>query len=183
MYGHWIQQDIRRYLHVGNQTAKAGVYQQQPSQGVVGDALQHPVDTQCHTRSLRHKKYYSGVSYLLFRGVRFTGCGVSINTISRSIASLDSNVALLKESMNTTIGDLNEYKFKNELLSTQMQRDHLRYLLGALQGRLDVRTLIAAVKTLSDNVGLQLNASAYINRQVLTLAVQRDLDDNERTCH
>lgn len=103
---------------------------------------------------------------------------IAINTVSRSIASLDANIALLKESMNTTVGDQNEYnKFKNELHSTQMQRADLRYLLGALRGRLDVQRLIGAVKTLSDNVGLQLNASAYINRQVLTLAVQRDLDD------
>ncbi|KAJ8001202.1 hypothetical protein DPEC_G00190440 [Dallia pectoralis] len=80
--------------------------------------------------------------------------------------------------MNTTIGEQNEHtKFKKELLSAQMQGADLRYLLGALRGRLDVRRLIAAVKTLSDNVGLQLNASAFINRQVLTLAMQRDLDD------
>ncbi|KAJ7984199.1 hypothetical protein DPEC_G00364830 [Dallia pectoralis] len=80
--------------------------------------------------------------------------------------------------MNTTIGEQNKHtKFKKELLSAQMQRADLRYLLGALRGRLDVRRLIAAVKTLSDNVGLQLNASAFINRQVLTLAMQRDLDD------
>lgn len=102
----------------------------------------------------------------------------SINTVSRSISSFDVNIALLKESMTTTIGEQKEYnKFKKELLSTQMERADLRYLLGALRGRLDVRRLLGAVKTLSDNVGLQLNASAYINRQVLTLAVQRDLDD------
>lgn len=102
----------------------------------------------------------------------------SINTVSRSIASLDVNINLLKDSMASTIGDQKEYnKFKNELISTQMERSDLRYLLGALRGRLDVRRLIGAVKTLSDNVGLQLNASAYINRQVLTLAVQRDLED------
>lgn len=104
---------------------------------------------------------------------------IAINIVSRSIASLDANIALLKESVNTTIGaQRSDYdKFKKELLSTQMQRDDLRYLLGALRGRLDVQRLISAVKTLSDNMGLQLNASAYINRQVLTLAVQRDLDD------
>lgn len=103
---------------------------------------------------------------------------IAINTVSRSISSLDANIVLLKESMNATIGEQKEYnKYKNELLSTQMQRADLRYLLGALRGRLDVQRLICAVKTLSDNVGLQINASAYINRQVLTLAVQRDLED------
>lgn len=103
---------------------------------------------------------------------------IAINTVSRSISSLDANIVLLKESMNATIGEEKEYnKYKNELLSTQMQRADLRYLLGALRGRLDVQRLICAVKTLSDNVGLQINASAYINRQVLTLAVQRDLED------
>lgn len=103
---------------------------------------------------------------------------IAINTVSRSIASLDANIVLLKESMNTTSRENAEYlKFKNELTSTELQRADLRYLLGALRGRLDVQKLIGAVKTLCDNVGLQLNASAYINRQVLTLAVQRDLDD------
>jgi len=103
---------------------------------------------------------------------------IAINTVSRSIASLDSNIALLEETANNTVGEPSEYnKFKNELSSARMQRADLNYLLGALRGRLDVRRLIDAVKTLSDNVGLQLNASAYINRQVLTLAVQRDLDD------
>lgn len=103
---------------------------------------------------------------------------VAIHTVSRSIVSLDSNIALLKEAMSASLGNSNEHtKFKNELRSSEMQRSDLRFLLGALRGRLDVRRLIGAVKTLSDNVGLQLNASAYINRQVLTLAVQRDLDD------
>ena len=103
---------------------------------------------------------------------------IAINTVSRSISSLDANIVLLKASMNATIGEQREYnKYKNELLSTQVQRADLRYLLGALRGRLDVQRLICAVKTLSDNVGLQINASAYINRQVLTLAVQRDLED------
>lgn len=115
---------------------------------------------------------------ILLRKKKEAEVDIAINTVSRSIASLDANIALLKESMNTTIGEQTEYnKFKNELLSTQMQRADLRYLLGALRGRLDVQRLIGAVKTLSDNVGLQLNASAYINRQVLTLAVQRDLED------
>lgn len=101
---------------------------------------------------------------------------VAINTIARAVASLDTNIALLKETMNRTAGE--EFtKLNNELLSSQKQRADLRYLLGALRGRLDAHRLIGAVKTLSDNVGLQLNASAYINRQVLTLAVQRDLDD------
>lgn len=40
-----------------------------------------------------------------------------------------------------------------------------------------MRQLIPAVKTLSENVGLQHNASEYINKQVVTLAIQRDLDD------
>ena len=106
---------------------------------------------------------------------------ISINTISRSIASLDVNIAILKESMNRTIGEENEYdKFKNEMLSSLTQRGDLRYLLGALRGRLDVQMLICAVKTLSDNVGLQLDASAYINKQVLNLSLQRDLDDSRQ---
>ena len=101
---------------------------------------------------------------------------IAINDIARFIASLDANIALLKETMTTTIGE--EYKkLNNELLSSQKQRADFRCLLGALRGRLDAHRLIGAVKTLSDNVGLQLNASAYLNRQVLTLAVQRDLDD------
>lgn len=104
---------------------------------------------------------------------------VSINTISRSISSLDNNIVLLKDSMMTTVGEQEEYnKFKKELRSTEMQRADLRYLLGALRGRLDVQRLMGAVKTLSENVGLQLNACAYINRQVLNLAVQRDLNDS-----
>ncbi|KAE8287287.1 hypothetical protein D5F01_LYC13325 [Larimichthys crocea] len=104
---------------------------------------------------------------------------IAINTISRSITSLDANIALLKESTTTTVGEEAEYnKFKKELRSTEMQRADLRYLLGALRGRLDVQRLMGAVKTLSDNVGLQLNSSAYINRQVLSLAVQRDLNDS-----
>lgn len=103
---------------------------------------------------------------------------IAINIVSRSIASLDSNIALLEESLRASFGEEHEYnKLKKELCATRTQRADLRYLLGALRGRLDVRKLLGAVKTLSDNVGLQLNASAYINRQVLTLAVQRDLDD------
>lgn len=49
---------------------------------------------------------------------------IAINIVSRSIASLDANIALLKESVNTTIGaQQSDYnKFKKELLSTQMQR-------------------------------------------------------------
>ncbi|KAM7392165.1 hypothetical protein PAMP_022798 [Pampus punctatissimus] len=104
---------------------------------------------------------------------------IAINTISRSITSLDANIALLKESTTTTVREENEYnKFKKELCSTEMQRADLRYLLGALRGRLDVQRLMGAVKILSDNVGVQLDAFAYINRQVLGLAVQRDLKDS-----
>lgn len=103
---------------------------------------------------------------------------VAINTISRSIVSLDTNIALLKEAI-ATVREENEYnKFKKELRSTEMQRADLHYLLRALRGRLDVQRLLGAVKTISDNVGLQLDASAYINRQVLNLAVQRDLNDS-----
>ncbi|KAL7370880.1 hypothetical protein ABVT39_013462 [Epinephelus coioides] len=102
----------------------------------------------------------------------------AINTVSRSIDSLDATITLIKDSMIRTVGEPDErVKLKKELASTQNQRAGLRYLLGALRGRLDVHRLIGAVKILADNVGLQLNASAYINRQVLTLAVQRDLDD------
>ncbi|KAI4822175.1 hypothetical protein KUCAC02_007734 [Chaenocephalus aceratus] len=103
---------------------------------------------------------------------------IAIDTVSRSIESLDVNIALLKVSIERSPVEPTEHnKFSNELISTQMQRDDLRYLLGALRGRLDAQRLTGAVKTLADSVGLQLNASAYINRQVLTLAMQRDLDD------
>lgn len=104
----------------------------------------------------------------------------AINTVSRSISALDANIALLKDAVDATVGERERNKLKNELRSTQVERDHLRYLLGALRGRIDVCRLMGAVKTLSENVGMQLNASAYINRQVLSLAVQRDLDDTRQ---
>lgn len=105
---------------------------------------------------------------------------VAIHTVSRDISSLDANIALLKDSTATALvaDHTEEYQnLKKELDSAELERQRLRYLLRALRGRLDVRRLIPAVKTLSDNVGLQLNASEYINKQVLTLAIQRDLDD------
>ncbi|KAK2825786.1 hypothetical protein Q5P01_020000 [Channa striata] len=45
------------------------------------------------------------------------------------------------------------------------------------RGQIDTDKLISAVDTLSDNVGLQLDASVKINRTVLALIVNRDLDD------
>lgn len=103
---------------------------------------------------------------------------MAIHTVSRSIVSLDASITILKETMNASVDKPEEYKkYKNELHSREKQRSDLCYLLGALRGQLDVHKLIGAVKILADNVGLQLDASAYINRQVLTLAVQRDLDD------
>ena len=118
-------------------------------------------------------------TFTLIRKKEEAEMDVAINTISRSIKSLDASIALLEVSVKTNVEERNdEYnKFKNELTSSHKQRTDLRYLLGALRGRLDVRRLTGAVKTLSDNVGLQLNASAFINRQVLNLAVLRDLDD------
>lgn len=88
--------------------------------------------------------------------------------------------ALLKESIASAADSAEEYDcLQRELDSSEQERRHLSYLLRVLRGRLDVRRLIPAVKTLSDNVdvGLQLNASEYISRQVLTLAIHRDLDD------
>lgn len=105
---------------------------------------------------------------------------VAITTVSRDISSLEANIVLLKESATAALATncTEEYQNLNrELTSAEHERQRLRYLLNALRGRLDVRRLIPAVKTLSDNVGLQLNASEYINKQVVTLAIQRDLDD------
>lgn len=105
---------------------------------------------------------------------------VAITTVSRDISSLEANIVLLKESATAALATncTEEYQNLNrELTSAEHERQRLRYLLNALRGRLDVRRLIPAVKTLLDNVGLQLNASEYINKQVVTLAIQRDLDD------
>ncbi|KAK7878281.1 hypothetical protein WMY93_031100 [Mugilogobius chulae] len=104
---------------------------------------------------------------------------MAINTVSRSIARLDENVTLLTQSVRTSEPGKNAHHawFVNELKSSQMQRDGLRYLLGALRGRVDTQRLVGAVKTLCENVGLQLSASAYINKQVLSLAVQRHLEE------
>lgn len=105
---------------------------------------------------------------------------VAIHTVSQDISSLEANIVLLKESATSALAGDRAEEHRNlnrELTSAEQERQRLRYLLNALRGRLDVRKLIPAVKTLSDNVGLQLNASEYINKQVLTLAIQRDLDD------
>lgn len=105
---------------------------------------------------------------------------VSITTVSRAILSLDANIALLKESAASALTSNSVAQYQNlsrELTSAEDEKQRLQYLLHALRGRLDVRRLLPAVKTLADSVGLQLNASEYINKQVVTLAVQRDLDD------
>lgn len=105
---------------------------------------------------------------------------VAIHTVSRDISSLEANIVLIKDGVTSALAADRAEEYQNlnrELTSAEQERQRLRYLLNALRGRLDVRRLIPAVKTLSDNVGLQLNASEYINKQVLTLAIQRDLDD------
>lgn len=103
---------------------------------------------------------------------------MAINTVARSISLLDGTISSLKHAVNASSGESRcATMLRNELVSTERERSDLCYLLGALRGRIDVSRLMGAVQTLSDNVGLQLDASAYINRQVLSLAVQRDLDD------
>lgn len=103
---------------------------------------------------------------------------VAINTVARSITGLDANITMLKEITASTSCDQTVYaKYLNELRSAETERDQLRYMLSALRGRIDAVKLIGAVDTLSDNVGLQLNASAKINKTVLALNVHRDLDD------
>lgn len=102
---------------------------------------------------------------------------LSIITVARSIASLDENIAVLKGSV-ANVTPCGYEKFNRELRSTETQRDSLVYMLAALRGRLDAPRLMSAVKTLADNVGLQLTASAYVNRKAVSLAVQRDLDDS-----
>lgn len=102
----------------------------------------------------------------------------AINTVARSITGLDANIAMLKEFAASATCERAAYaKYVNELRSAEAQRDQLRYLLAALRGRIDTDKLISAVDTLSDNVGLQLDASVKINRTVLALTVNRDLDD------
>lgn len=103
---------------------------------------------------------------------------VAIHTVSRGISKLEANIVMLKKSATAALASTEEYQnLDREITSAEHERQRLSYLLNALRGGLDVRKLIPAVKTLSDNVGLQLNASEYINKQVITLAVQRDLDD------
>lgn len=115
---------------------------------------------------------------ILMRKKEEADLDVAIHTVSRDISSLDANIALLKESIASAADSAEEYNcLQRELDSSEQERRRLSYLLRALRGRLNVRRLIPAVKTLSDNIGLQLNASEYISRQVLTLAIQRDLDD------
>ncbi|KAK2829944.1 hypothetical protein Q5P01_017875 [Channa striata] len=92
----------------------------------------------------------------------------AINTVARSITGLDANIAMLKEFAASDTCERAAYaKYVNEL----------RNLLAALRGQIDTDKLISAVDTLSDNVGLQLDASVKINRTVLALTVNRDLDD------
>lgn len=118
-------------------------------------------------------------SLILIRKKREAETDTAIHTISRSILALDHSIAILKEAITQLdVRTPSEYaKYEEELKSSEMQRADLQYLLTALRGRLDVDKLLFAVKTITNNIGLQLHASAYINRQVLTLAVQRDLDD------
>lgn len=102
---------------------------------------------------------------------------MAINTVARSISKLDGTITSLKDAVNSSRGEKRCLLLRNELESMETQRSDLRYLLGALRGRIDACRLMGAVQTLAENVGLQLNASAYINRQVSSLAIQRDLDD------
>lgn len=117
---------------------------------------------------------------ILMRKKEEAALDVAIHTVSGCISSLEANIVLLKESATAALAVNRSEEYHNlsrELTSAEQERQRLQYLLNGLRGRLDVRRLIPAVKTLSDNVGLQLNASEYINKQVLTLAIQRDLDD------
>ncbi|KAK2841801.1 hypothetical protein Q5P01_012001 [Channa striata] len=94
---------------------------------------------------------------------------VAINTVARSV---------LKEFAASAMCERAVYAmYVNELHSAEVQRDQLCYLLASLRGRIDTDKLISTVDTLSDNVGLQLDASVKINRTVLALTVNRDLDD------
>nr|BBA49201.1 hypothetical protein [Oryzias latipes] len=102
----------------------------------------------------------------------------AINTVARSITGLDANIEMIKGIIGSESCDRAvTAEYVNELRSAETQRDQLRYMLMALRGRIDAVRLVGAVDTLSDSVGLQLNASAKINRTVLALNVHRDLDD------
>lgn len=101
----------------------------------------------------------------------------SIQIITSSIARLDNNIALLKATMTAARLDTGRQYYKNELESAESQRVAMQYLLTSLRGRLDVDKLLSAVNVVSRNIGLQLDASSYINKKVLTLAIQRDLGD------
>lgn len=100
---------------------------------------------------------------------------VAIQTITVAITKLDNNIAMLKATTRANPEAVSLYT--KELDSTERQRLHLHYLLTSLRGRLDVCRVLNAVNVISDHVGLQLDASSYINKKALTLVIQRDLGD------
>lgn len=102
----------------------------------------------------------------------------SIQILTSSIARLDNNIALLKTTV-ATHSDTAGQRYKTELESVESQRSSMQYLLTSLRGRLDVCKLLPAVNVISKNIGVQLDASSYINKKVLTLSVQRDLGDKQ----
>lgn len=107
---------------------------------------------------------------------------VSIQIITSAIARLDNNIALLKATSTTAAAQSDsagQQYYKTELESVQAQRRSMQCLLTSLRGRLDVDKLLSAVNVVSKNIGLQLDASSYINKKVLTLAIQRDLGDKQ----
>ena len=55
-------------------------------------------------------KYYSGMSYLLFRGVRFTGCGVSLMQQKSALYTLGTEIVCKPTSHNThQVHTVNQY--------------------------------------------------------------------------
>lgn len=55
-------------------------------------------------------KYYSGVSYLLFRGVRFTGCGVSLMQQKSALYTLGTEIVCKPTAHNThQVHTVNQY--------------------------------------------------------------------------
>ena len=55
-------------------------------------------------------KYYSGMAYLLFRGVRFTGCGISLMQQKSALYTLGNNITCAPTAHNThNVKTLNQY--------------------------------------------------------------------------
>ena len=103
---------------------------------------------------------------------------LATNYISRCIAAFETNIAGIKKSIDKSRGDDIQYKrFVKQLHSVENERANLICILHSLRGRVDPLKLLSATDTLSDNIALQDSASAYINRQVLTLFMGRDLEE------